>query len=82
MERHLSQFPINTTKGCILNYVVLFVEYLRQTAFRLDSNMLEDSPTTDPEPDPDEDLDDPYVHLVSTEEFVETAEKGSQEHEE
>ena len=46
----------------------------------LGNNMLEDSPTTDPEPD--EDLDDPYVHLVSTEEFVETAEKGSQEQEE
>ena len=44
--------------------------------------MLGDSPTTNPEPEPDEDLDDPYVHIVSTEEFVETAEKGSQEHEE
>ncbi|GAB4035990.1 hypothetical protein GCM10028774_27190 [Spirosoma jeollabukense] len=52
------------------------------TIISLDSTMLGDSPTTDQEPEPDEDLDDPYVHLVSTEEFVETAEKGSQEHEE
>ncbi|SFC12578.1 hypothetical protein [Spirosoma endophyticum] len=48
----------------------------------VDSPMLVDSPTTDPDPEPDEDLDDPYVHIVSTEEFVETAEKGSQEPEE
>lgn len=30
-------------------------------------------------PDADEELDDPYVHRVSTEEFVETVEQASQE---
>ncbi|GAB4006575.1 hypothetical protein GCM10028808_08710 [Spirosoma migulaei] len=30
-------------------------------------------------PDADEELDDPYVHIVSTEEFVETVEQASQE---
>ncbi|MVM42287.1 hypothetical protein GO730_39015 [Spirosoma sp. HMF3257] len=30
-------------------------------------------------PDADEELDDPYVHTVSTEEFVETVEQASQE---
>ncbi|GAB3767455.1 hypothetical protein GCM10028818_00260 [Spirosoma horti] len=29
--------------------------------------------------EPEEDLDDPYVHTVSTEEFVETIERASQE---
>lgn len=28
--------------------------------------------------DADEDLDDPYIHTVSTEEFVETVEQASQ----
>lgn len=30
-------------------------------------------------PDSEEDLDDPYIHTVSTEEFVETVEQASQE---
>ena len=30
-------------------------------------------------PEPEEDIDDPYIHTVSTEEFVETAERASQE---
>ncbi|GAB4019484.1 hypothetical protein GCM10028808_57390 [Spirosoma migulaei] len=30
-------------------------------------------------PDADEKLDDPYVHTVSTEEFVEAVEQASQE---
>lgn len=30
-------------------------------------------------PDEDEELDDPYVHTVSTEEFVEAVEQASQE---
>ena len=30
-------------------------------------------------PDADEELDDPYIHTVSTEEFVETVERDSQE---
>lgn len=30
-------------------------------------------------PDSDEELDDPYIHTVSTEEFVETVERASQE---
>ena len=30
-------------------------------------------------PDADEELDDPYVHTVSTKEFVETMEQASQE---
>ncbi|UFH57881.1 hypothetical protein [Spirosoma sp. KNUC1025] len=30
-------------------------------------------------PDADEELDDPYVHTVSTEEFVETVEQASLE---
>lgn len=29
--------------------------------------------------DSDEELDDPYIHTVSTEEFVETVERASQE---
>lgn len=29
-------------------------------------------------PDTDEELDDPYIHTVSTEEFVELVEQGSQ----
>ncbi|WP_170069406.1 hypothetical protein [Spirosoma pollinicola] len=33
-------------------------------------------PTT---PNSDEELDDPYIHTVSTEEFVETVERASQE---
>jgi hypothetical protein len=32
-------------------------------------------------PDPTEELDDPYVHIVSTEEFVEAAEAASHEEE-
>lgn len=32
-----------------------------------------------PTPDPEEELDDPYVHTVSTEEFVEIIEHASQE---
>lgn len=35
------------------------------------------SPETSP--DSEEDLDDPYIHTVSTEEFVETVEQASQE---
>ncbi len=38
-----------------------------------------DSPTTIP--DPAEELDDPYIHVVSTEEFVEAVEQASQEEE-
>lgn len=30
-------------------------------------------------PEPEEDIDDPYIHTVSTEEFVETVEQASQE---
>jgi hypothetical protein len=30
-------------------------------------------------PDTDDELDDPYVHTVSTEEFVEAVEQASQE---
>lgn len=30
-------------------------------------------------PDADEELDDPYIHTVSTEEFVEAVEQASQE---
>ncbi|ADB40815.1 hypothetical protein [Spirosoma linguale] len=30
-------------------------------------------------PDPNQELDDPYVHTVSTEEFVEAVERTSQE---
>ena len=30
-------------------------------------------------PDPDEELNDPYVHTVPTEEFVEIMERASQE---
>ena len=30
-------------------------------------------------PDPAEELDDPYIHTISTEEFVETVERASQE---
>ena len=30
-------------------------------------------------PDTDEELDDPYVHTISTEEFVEAVEEASQE---
>ncbi|WP_168207711.1 hypothetical protein [Spirosoma sp. KCTC 42546] len=30
-------------------------------------------------PDSEEDVDDPYIHTVSTEEFVETVERASQE---
>jgi|GEM_PF-5357559 len=30
-------------------------------------------------PNTDEELDDPYIHIVSTEEFVETVERASQE---
>lgn len=30
-------------------------------------------------PDAEEDLDDPYVHTVSTEEFIETVERATQE---
>lgn len=30
-------------------------------------------------PNTDEELDDPYMHTVSTEEFVETVERASQE---
>lgn len=36
-----------------------------------------DSPATIP--DFEEDLDDPYIHAVSTEEFVETVEQATQE---
>lgn len=36
-----------------------------------------DNPTTIP--DSEEDIDDPYIHTVSTEEFVETVERASQE---
>jgi hypothetical protein len=36
-----------------------------------------DNPSTIP--DSEEDLDDPYVHTVSTEEFVETVERATQE---
>jgi len=36
-----------------------------------------DNYNTDPEPE--EDVDDPYIHTVSTEEFVETVEQASQE---
>lgn len=39
--------------------------------------MSQESPV--PIPDPLEELDDPYVHTVSTEEFVETVERASQE---
>ncbi|GAB3226650.1 hypothetical protein [Spirosoma arcticum] len=35
-----------------------------------------DNPATNP--DAEEDLDDPYVHTVSTEEFVETVEEATQ----
>ena len=38
--------------------------------------MSQESPV--PIPDPLEELDDPYVHTVSTEEFVETVERVSQ----
>lgn len=41
------------------------------------SDMNLDNPTTNVEPE--EDLDDPNVHTVSTEEFVETVERASQE---
>lgn len=30
-------------------------------------------------PDAEEDFDDPYVHTVSTEEFIETVERATQE---
>jgi hypothetical protein len=36
-----------------------------------------DNPATIP--DSEDELDDPYVHTVSTEEFVETVERASQE---
>lgn len=32
-----------------------------------------------PLPEPAEELDDPYIHTVSTEEFVETLERAGQE---
>ncbi|RAI72870.1 hypothetical protein HMF3257_38820 [Spirosoma telluris] len=32
-----------------------------------------------PTPDPEDELDDPYVHTVSTEEFIEIIEQASQE---
>ncbi|WP_420146948.1 hypothetical protein [Spirosoma sp.] len=41
--------------------------------------MNEDKLTTIP--DADEELDDPYIHTVSTEEFVETVEQASKERE-
>lgn len=40
--------------------------------------------STDPDlvdPDPADELDDPYVHTVSTEEFVEAVEAASREEE-
>lgn len=33
-------------------------------------------------PDADEELDDPYIHTVSTKEFVETVEQANQEEKE
>ena len=45
------------------------------------SRMNLDTPTTSP--DSDEDMDDPYIHTVSIEEFVESVERDShQENEE
>lgn len=38
------------------------------------------SPT--PPPEEQEELDDPYIHSVSTEEFVETVERASHEEDE
>ena len=42
--------------------------------------MSNDKPTTIP--NADEELDDPYIHTVSTEEFVETVERASQQEQE
>lgn len=39
--------------------------------------MNKDKPTTIT--DADEELDDPYIHTVSTEEFIETVERANQE---
>lgn len=36
------------------------------------------SATLTTSPDSDEDMDDPYIHIVSTEEFVESVEHDSQ----
>lgn len=36
-----------------------------------------DTPTTSP--DSDEDMDDPYIHTVSTEEFVKSVERANHE---
>lgn len=38
-----------------------------------------DIPTTTVESQPEEELDEPYVHTVSTQEFVEAVEKASKE---
>jgi len=40
--------------------------------------MNSDSSRTNPEPEEGEEIDDPYIHTVSTEEFVETVEQASQ----
>lgn len=42
------------------------------------SYMNSDSSRTNPEPEEGEEIDDPYIHTVSTEEFVETVEQASQ----
>lgn len=37
------------------------------------------SENTTTHPNSEDDLDDPYIHIVSTEEFVETVEQATQE---
>ncbi|RAI78146.1 hypothetical protein HMF3257_35940 [Spirosoma telluris] len=56
-----------------LNGLVLHLCFLQLTFGRM--SVTDSSPT----PYPEDELDDPYVHTVSTEEFVEIIEQASQE---